>query len=128
MRKEGRKEGWNLSSLSYENGPRRDGLVVGGDGDDSHRDDAGNFSDFLSLISLLRRQSVWGGIAMRGGLIVTATLAAMLQAFFTLYCLVKNTLPKKVFFRFFKVQILFFFQKFVGFWSDKYLKIHKFLL
>ena len=37
--------------------------------------------------------------------------AAMAEAFFSLYCLVKNTLPPKVFFKFFKVQILFFFQK-----------------
>ena len=35
--------------------------------------------------------------------------AAMVQAFFSLYCLVKNTIPPKVFFKFFKVQILFFF-------------------
>ena len=41
--------------------------------------------------------------------------AAMTQAFFSLYCLLKNTLPPKVFFRFFKVQILFFFQKIFGF-------------
>ena len=37
----------------------------GGEGDDSHRDDAENFSDFLSRVSLVllflrARQSVWG--------------------------------------------------------------------
>ena len=46
-------------------------------------------------------------------------LAAMLQAFFSLYCLVKNTLPPKVFFKFFKEQILFFFDKFAGLWRGK---------
>ena len=30
------------------------------------------------------------------------------------YCLVKNTLPPEMFFRLFKVQILLFFQKFLG--------------
>ena len=41
--------------------------------------------------------------------------SAMLQAFFSLYCLLKNTLPPKVFFKFFKEQNLFFFHKFDGF-------------
>jgi len=39
-------------------------------------------------------------------------MTAMVRAFFSLYCLVKNTLPPKVFFKFFKEQILFFFGKF----------------
>ena len=34
--------------------------------------------------------------------------AAMAKAFFSLYCLVKNTLPPKVFFKFFKDLDLFF--------------------
>ena len=42
-----------------------------------------------------------------------SSCAAMLRAFFSLYCLVKNTLSPKVFFKFFKEQNLFFFQKFV---------------
>ena len=43
----------------------------------------------------------------------------MVQAFFSLYCLVKNTLPSKVFFKCFKVQILFFFlKKFLDFEED----------
>ena len=44
---------------------------------------------------------------------------AMLRAFFSLYCLVKNTLPPKVFFKFFKEQILFFFGKFAWLWREK---------
>ena len=40
---------------------------------------------------------------------------AMILAFFSLYCLVKNTLPPKVFFKFFKEQSLSFFHKFDGF-------------
>ena len=43
------------------------------------------------------------------------TCAAMIQAFFSLYYLLKNTLPPKVFFNFFKEQNLFFFHKFDGF-------------
>ena len=46
-------------------------------------------------------------------------VAAMLRAFFSLYCLVKNTLPPKVFFKFFKEQILFFFGKFAWLWREK---------
>ena len=94
VRKEGRKEGWNLSSLSYENGPRRDGLgggvVVGGDGDDSHRDDAGNFSDFLSRVSpvllpllllrLLARASISLGKSVHCGYIAKATLTRRIVA------------------------------------------------
>ena len=34
--------------------------------------------------------------------------SAMAEAFFSLYCLVKNTLPPKVFFKFFKDLDLFF--------------------
>ena len=44
-----------------------------------------------------------------------AGFTAMIQAFLSLYCLVKNTLPPKVFFKFFKEQNLFFFHKFDGF-------------
>ena len=36
------------------------------------------------------------------------TSAAMAEAFFSLYCLVKNTLPQKVFFKFFKDLDMFF--------------------
>ena len=60
-------------------------------------------------------------IAYIGGYMVSFLLclgfhtAAMIQAFFSLYCLVKNTLPPKVFFKFFKEQNLFFFHKFDGF-------------
>ena len=43
------------------------------------------------------------------------SISAMIQAFFSLYCLLKNTLPPKVFFKFFKEQNLFFFHKFDGF-------------
>ena len=83
----GRKEGWNLSSLSYENGPRRDGLG-GGDGDDSHRDDAGNFSDFLSRVSpvlllllrLLARASISLGKSVHCGYIAKATLTRRIVA------------------------------------------------
>ena len=50
--------------------------------------------------------------------------AAMLRAFFSLYCLVKNTLSPKVFFRFFKEQNLFFFQKFVPFSGRNWDKIN----
>ena len=35
-------------------------------------------------------------------------LTAMAEAFFSLYCVVKNTLPPKVFFKFFKDLDLFF--------------------
>ena len=37
-----------------------------------------------------------------------ASAAAMAEAFFSLYCLVKNTLPQKVFFKFFKDLDMFF--------------------
>ena len=46
--------------------------------------------------------------------ITRITLSAMLRAFFSLYCLVKNTLPPKVFFKFFKEQLLFFYGQFAG--------------
>ena len=36
------------------------------------------------------------------------SFTAMAEAFFSLYCLVKNTLPPKVFFKFFKDLDLFF--------------------
>ena len=55
------------------------------------------------------------------------TDAAMLRAFFSLYCLVKNTLPPKVFFKFFKEQILFFFGKFAGTLMKIYLEMQNFL-
>ena len=41
--------------------------------------------------------------------------AAMLRAFFIPLCSLQNTLPTKVFFKFFKVQILSFFGKFAVF-------------
>ena len=64
---EGRREGWNL--------PFHTRMDHDGVGDDSHRDDAGNFSDFLGRISLGVNQS--GGktvIAERLGVITRATL------------------------------------------------------
>ena len=38
----------------------------------------------------------------------STSLSAMAEAFFSLYCLVKNTLPQKVFFKFFKDLDMFF--------------------
>ena len=43
------------------------------------------------------------------------TFTAMLRAFFIPLCSLQNTLPPKVFFKFFKEQILSFFGKFAGF-------------
>ena len=45
---------------------------------------------------------------VRLGLPSSPILTAMAQAFFSLYCLVKNTPPPKVFFKFFKDLDLFF--------------------
>ena len=50
----------------------------------------------------------------------------MLQAFFSLYCLLKNILPPEMFFKFFKEQNLFFFRKIAGFWREKYVKCKNF--
>ena len=46
---------------------------------------------------------------------VGIAFAAMLRAFFIPLCSLQNTLPPKVFFKFFKEQILSFFDKFAGF-------------
>ena len=47
--------------------------------------------------------------------LTTTIPAAMLRAFFIPLCSLQNTLPPKVFFKFFKEQILSFFDKFAGF-------------
>ena len=56
------------------------------------------------------------------------SLAAMLRAFFIPLCSVQNTHLQKVFFRFFKEQILFFFGKIAEFWGEKFLKMQNFLM
>ena len=51
----------------------------------------------------------------------------MLRAFFIPLCSVQNTQLQKVFFKFFKEMILFFFGKFVRLSTEKYLKMQYFL-
>ena len=53
---------------------------------------------------------------------------AMLRAFFIPLCSLQNTLPPKVFFKFFKELILSFFGKFTEPWCEKYLDMQYFLM